>query len=64
MELEQVDTHRWRIPRQGTMRVDGLVFADERLMGGWDKPCVNEPTFALVWRGLPPSLHPLGQTSD
>ena len=32
MELEQVDTHRWRIPRQGKMRVDGIVFADEQLM--------------------------------
>ena len=32
MELERVDAYRWRIPRQGKMRVDGLVFADEQLM--------------------------------
>ncbi len=32
--LEQVDAYRWRIPRsykQG-MRVDGLIYADERLI--------------------------------
>ncbi|MDQ3211167.1 MAG: RtcB family protein [Acidobacteriota bacterium] len=30
--LEQVDTYRWRLPRSGGMRVDGLVYADEKLM--------------------------------
>lgn len=28
MELEQVDRYRWRIPRSGNMRVEGLVYAD------------------------------------
>ena len=32
MELERLDEYRWRIPRQGAMRVDGLVFADDTLM--------------------------------
>lgn len=32
MRLERLDDHRWRLPRQGRMRVDGLVFADDRLM--------------------------------
>ena len=31
--LQQVDAYRWRIPREGPMRVDGLVYADEALMG-------------------------------
>ncbi len=31
--LEQLDDFRWRIPRHGGMRVDGLVYADERMMG-------------------------------
>lgn len=31
-ELERLDEHRWRIPRQGRMNVEGLIFADERLM--------------------------------
>jgi tRNA-splicing ligase RtcB len=30
--LQRIDDFRWRIPRQGAMRVDGLVFASEALM--------------------------------
>ena len=30
--LEQIDAVRWRIPRQGEMRVDGLVYADAAMM--------------------------------
>ena len=33
IEVEQVDTYRWRIPRRGGMRVNGMVYADEGLMG-------------------------------
>jgi tRNA-splicing ligase RtcB len=33
VHLEQVDEYRWRIPREGGMRTDGMVYADERLMG-------------------------------
>ncbi|MFW6088316.1 MAG: RtcB family protein [Gemmatimonadota bacterium] len=29
---QQLDDYRWRIPRQGRMRVDGLVYADRTLM--------------------------------
>ena len=32
VELVRLDGHRWLIPKQGKMRVDGLIFADERLM--------------------------------
>jgi tRNA-splicing ligase RtcB len=32
LELERLDEVRWRIPRQGKMRVDGIVFADARMM--------------------------------
>jgi len=32
LEVRQVDDYRWLIPRQGPMNVDGLVFADRRLM--------------------------------
>jgi tRNA-splicing ligase RtcB len=31
-QIEKVDEWRWRIPRQGAMRTDGLVFADDRMM--------------------------------
>ena len=32
MNLERLDQHRWRIPRQGQMRVDGLVYADAAMI--------------------------------
>ncbi len=32
LHLERIDAFRWRIPRQGRMRVEGLVYADDRLM--------------------------------
>jgi len=32
MKLQQIDQYRWRIPREGRMQVEGLVYADERLM--------------------------------
>src|SRR5262245_28137693 len=30
--VQQLDAYRWRIPRQGQMRVDGLVYASAALM--------------------------------
>ena len=32
MKIQQIDQFRWRIPREGRMRVDGLVYADEAMM--------------------------------
>ena len=32
LQLRQIDEYRWLIPRQGPMRVDGLVYADRALM--------------------------------
>ena len=32
LEIERLDDYTWRIPRQGPMLVDGIVFADDRLM--------------------------------
>ncbi|MBI4495550.1 MAG: RtcB family protein [Deltaproteobacteria bacterium] len=32
IKLEKIDPCRWRIPRTGGMRVDGLIYADERLL--------------------------------
>jgi tRNA-splicing ligase RtcB len=31
-KLQRIDNYRWRIPRQGAMRVDGLIFASDALM--------------------------------
>lgn len=30
--VEKIDEYRWRVPRHGSMRVDGLVYADDILM--------------------------------
>jgi tRNA-splicing ligase RtcB len=32
MKLQQIDACRWRIPREGRMRVDGIVYADEAML--------------------------------
>ncbi len=32
LKFQQLDDYRWRIPREGKMRVPGLVFASERMM--------------------------------
>ncbi len=32
IKIQQVDAFRWRIPREGAMQVEGLVYADEHLM--------------------------------
>ncbi len=32
MKIQQIDDYRWRIPREGRMQVEGIVYADERLM--------------------------------
>ena len=32
MRIERIDAYRWRVPRHGGMRTDGLIFADEGLM--------------------------------
>jgi tRNA-splicing ligase RtcB len=31
-KLEKIDDFRWRIPREGKMRVPGLIYADEAMV--------------------------------
>ncbi len=31
-KIQQIDRFRWRIPREGRMQVEGIVYADENLM--------------------------------
>ncbi len=31
-KIEKIDEYRWRIPREGNMRVDGIVYANETMM--------------------------------
>jgi len=32
VRIEKIDDFRWRIPREGAMRTDGLVYADEHMI--------------------------------
>src|SRR3990172_879489 len=32
MELQRIDEYRWKIPKKGRMRVDGVIYADERMI--------------------------------
>ncbi len=32
MNIEQIDAYRWRLPKEGGMRVDGVVYADAAMM--------------------------------
>ena len=32
IKIQKIDEWRWRIPREGTMRTEGLVYADEKMM--------------------------------
>jgi tRNA-splicing ligase RtcB len=34
IHLEKIDDYRWKIPRTGKMRVDGVIYADEYLLQG------------------------------
>ncbi len=43
MDIKQIDAFRWRIPRDGGMLVDGIVYADDGLMAGIrDDPCLQQ----------------------
>ncbi len=37
VKVEQIDACRWRIPREGAMRTDGLVFASRQMMAALQK---------------------------
>ncbi len=32
IKLQRIDDYRWRVPREGRMQVEGIVYADERLI--------------------------------
>jgi tRNA-splicing ligase RtcB (3'-phosphate/5'-hydroxy nucleic acid ligase) len=31
-QLEKIDEYRWKIPREGKMRTDGIIYTDGRLL--------------------------------
>jgi tRNA-splicing ligase RtcB (3'-phosphate/5'-hydroxy nucleic acid ligase) len=32
INIQKIDDYRWRIPREGRMRTDGIIYADEHMM--------------------------------
>ena len=37
IKLQKVDDYRWRIPREGKMRTDGIVYTDEKMVSDISK---------------------------
>jgi tRNA-splicing ligase RtcB len=31
IKIQKIDDYRWRIPREGKMRTDGIIYSDERM---------------------------------
>ncbi len=31
IKIQKIDDYRWRIPREGKMRTDGVIYTDERM---------------------------------
>lgn len=58
LHLDQVDEFRWRIPRHDGMRVDGVVYADARMMADLreDQSLQQVANVAHLPGILPPSL--------
>jgi tRNA-splicing ligase RtcB len=44
VRAERIDDYHWRIPRSGAMRVEGIVFANDRLM----RELLEDPTLQQV----------------
>jgi tRNA-splicing ligase RtcB len=43
MKLQQISPWRWRIPREGSMAVDGIVYASEAMVRGLrGDPCLQQ----------------------
>jgi len=53
IQLEQIDRYRWRIPRTGTMRVPGIVFSSEDLIGSLaEDPCLVQVANVATLPGI------------
>jgi tRNA-splicing ligase RtcB len=43
MEITQIDDYRWRIPKSGGMQVEGIVYADRRMIDDLrGDPCLEQ----------------------
>jgi tRNA-splicing ligase RtcB (3'-phosphate/5'-hydroxy nucleic acid ligase) len=37
IKIQKIDDYRWRIPREGKMRTDGIVYTDEKMVSDISK---------------------------
>jgi len=37
IKVQKIDDYRWRIPREGKMRTDGIVYTDEKMVSDISK---------------------------
>jgi len=44
IKIQKIDEWRWRIPREGKMRTEGLVYSDEKMM----KDIRTDPSLSQV----------------
>ena len=49
MKLQKIDDTSWRLPRTGGMRVDGIVYADDRLMKSLRHDQALEQVANVAW---------------
>ena len=53
MKLRRIDAFRWEIPREGEMRVPGLIFANERLLGeAGEEQCLQQAANVACLPGI------------
>lgn len=51
--LERLDEVRWRVPKQGAMRVDGLIYSDDTLIKAIENdPCVQQVVNVATLPGI------------
>ena len=37
IKVQKIDDYRWRIPREGKMRTDGIIYTDEKMVSDISK---------------------------
>lgn len=53
IELERIDEVRWRVPKQGAMRVEGRIYADDVLIESIENdPCVEQVANVATLPGI------------
>jgi tRNA-splicing ligase RtcB len=49
IKMEKIDEYRWRLPREGQMRTDGIVYASESMMADIGKDQSLKQVANVAW---------------